>query len=261
MTLTPAQVTDLARLLDDAALAAQAVAQPSASMTLGLEDAYEVQGALLARRHDRGERPSGVKLGFTSRAKAAQMGVEGVILGRLTDVMAVPDGGVLDRGLLIHPRVEPEVAFLLGSDLVVGSGPDALAAAVTAVAPALEVIDSRYTDFRFALADVVADNTSAAAYVLGPWQDPRPLLDLDVRLEVDGEAVESGSTTAILGDPWTALAEAAALADRLGLHVGAGEVLLAGAATAAALLPERGVVTATVAGLGTVTLRIAREGV
>lgn len=257
MTASAQQIETLAQVLDDAARQARPVPQPSGSVTLDLASAYAVQAALLARRHARGETPAGVKLGFTSRAKAEQMGVHEVILGRLTEAMQVADGGVLDRSALIHPRVEPEVAFLLGAELVPGAEPDALAAAVASVASALEVIDSRYTDFRFSLGDVVADNTSAAAYVIGPWQHPCDLVDRDVRLEVDGELVDTGSTTAILGDPWNALAEAARMAGRLGLRLGAGDVLLAGAATAAAPLTGSGLVTGVVHGLAQVTVRVA----
>ena len=128
------------------------VPQLTAEPALDLAAAYAVQHAVSRAPVARGERPTGVKLGFTSRAKMVQMGVDEVIGGRLTDAMAVADGGVVDLGRLIHPRIEPEVAFRLGRDV----DPDervrvARVAAVDAVAPALEIIDSRYADFRFSL--------------------------------------------------------------------------------------------------------------
>ncbi|WP_408898021.1 2-keto-4-pentenoate hydratase [Nocardioides sp. R1-1] len=254
---------ELARVLDEATRTGEAVPQLSDGRALDLADAYAIQRAGIALREQRGERVAGAKLGFTSRAKAAQMGVSDVIIGTLTDTMAAT--GTLDLTRSIHPRVEPEVAFLLGSDVDPGA-PDAdLAAAVTHVAPALEVIDSRYRDFRFSLADVVADNTSASAYVVGEWvpvADVRARLDLaalPVVLHVDGVEAARGSTADILGDPWAALPALQRMAARHGQPLRRGGVLLAGAATAAVPLQAGVLVTATVAGLGAVDLATSGE--
>ncbi|MFH9725446.1 2-keto-4-pentenoate hydratase [Streptomyces sp. NPDC017254] len=237
-------ITALAAALDTAARDGR----PLAGGGSGLKDtgeAYAVQDALVARRLARGERITGFKLGFTSAAKMRQMGVSDLIHGRLTDRMEIPDGGRFDASGLIHPRVEPEVAFLLGDTLRPGGDP---LAAVAAVAPALEVIDSRYDGFRFSLPEVIADNTSAAGYAVGPWSAPGDLGNLGVLLELDGRLAETGSTAAILGHPLRALAAAARLAGALE----PGTVILAGAATAAVPLPPGTHVRATVAGLGSV---------
>jgi 2-oxo-3-hexenedioate decarboxylase len=236
---------DLAARLDQAALFGRAMAQPDLGSA---EDGYAVQADLVSRRLARGDTPAGVKLGFTSTAKMAQMGISEVIIGRLTRDAAVADGGVLDISGLIHPRVEPEVAFRIAG---------AEAPYVDAVAPAVEIIDSRYRDFRFSLGDVIADNTSAAAYVIGSWLplDRTGIGNRGVLLEIDGAVVETGSTAAILGDPMRAIGRALALAARLGIPVPAGSILLAGAATAAAPLAGGAHVRATVAGLGTAGFR------
>ncbi|WGX99042.1 2-keto-4-pentenoate hydratase [Nocardioides sp. L-11A] len=264
-----ARIEDLAARLDAAVRGGTAIPQLAAEAgqpALGLDDAYAVQRAGVVLRTARGELVSGAKLGFTSRAKAEQMGVSDVIIGVLTDAMAVPQGAELDLGRAIHPRVEPEIAFLLGGDVdpAVATA-DELAAAVTHVAPALEVIDSRYRDFRFSLADVVADNTSACAYALGAWvpvAEVRERLDLaalDVILTIDGADVAQGSTADILGDPWAALPAVHRMARRHGQALRRGGVLLAGAATAAVPLPAGVAVTAAIAGLGSVTLRTRGE--
>ena len=247
-----------AAALDTAQRTATAIGQPSADEQLTLDTAYATQHALIARRVARGERITGLKLGFTSQAKAQQMGVHDVILGTLTDAMRLDDGGEFDRRSAIHPRIEPEVAYLLGIDIDGTAADRPLSEVVAAVAPALEIIDSRYRDFRFSLSDVVADNTSAAEYVTGPWTpfDRAGALDNSaVRLEVDGRVSATGSTAAILGDPGRAIAAAARLAARHGFTLRAGTVLLAGAATAAVPLPDAGVVEATIAGLGRVSIR------
>ncbi|MFD5370619.1 2-keto-4-pentenoate hydratase [Streptomyces sp. NPDC127103] len=244
-------ITALAEALDTAAREGRPMAG-GGSGPKDTDEAYAVQEALVARRLARGERLTGFKLGFTSRAKMRQMGVSDLIHGRLTDRMAIPDGGRVDTSALIHPRVEPEVAFLLGDTLRPGGDP---MAAVAAVAPALEVIDSRYHGFRFSLPEVIADNTSAAGYAVGPWSAPGDLDNLGVLLELDGRLAETGSTAAILGSPLRALAAAARLAGALE----PGTVILAGAATAAVPLPPGTHVRATVAGLGTVHLTTGED--
>ncbi len=227
----------LAQTLFDAASQATAIPQLG---ELSLEDAYTVQRLVVDLRD---EPRTGVKLGFTSRAKAVQMGVSDLIIGQLTSGMAVAEGGTLDHSRFIHPRVEPEVAFLVSDGEVVG------------VAPALEIIDSRYQDFRFNLADVVADNTSAAAYVLGPWQQPGlDIGNLGVVLEVDGAVVQTGSTAAILGHPLRALAAADRLSQAFDIPAPSQSVILAGAATAAVPLPAGSFAEARITGLGRVTV-------
>ncbi|WP_432011860.1 2-keto-4-pentenoate hydratase [Streptomyces cucumeris] len=243
----------LADRLDTARTTRTAVPSLADTHRLDVDGAYAVQRALVARRRARGERLTGVKLGFTSEAKMAQMGVSEVIVGRLTDAMRVTDDGDLALGGLIHPKVEPEIAYRLGRDVDPGDPTDFLLAAVDAVAPALEVIDSRYRDFRFTYEDVIADNTSAAAYVLGPWSPPRDLRDLKVVL-TSGTQETTGSTSAILGDPARALRALRDICHRRVIPLRAGDVVLAGAATAAVPLTA-GTTRAEVEGLGAVTVR------
>lgn len=243
-------IDHLALTLDRAQQDAAPIDPPSATAPIGIAEAYATQHALLARRTDRGERIVGLKLGFTSAAKARQMSVADVILGALTDGMQVVDGGTIDSRACIHPRIEPEVAYLIGED-----------GRIEAAAPALEIIDSRYRAFRFDLGDVVADDTSAAAYAIGSWMRPESdLSNRAVRLEIDGRLVQTGSTAAILGDPARALAAASRLARTHGFALRAGMILLAGAATVAVPLPRRGVVEATVSGLGRVSIRTDEGG-
>ncbi|MFI7605605.1 2-keto-4-pentenoate hydratase [Micromonospora sp. NPDC049366] len=246
----------IAERLGEAADTATAIAQLAAETGLDADAAYAVQTALLQRRLARGERLVGLKMGLTSRAKMAQVGVNEVIWGRLTDAMRVPDGGSVDVGAYIHPRVEPEVAFLLDRLPEPGEPVGDFTDAVRAVAPAIELIDSRYADFTFSLPDVIADNTSAAAFVVGPWSPvPDGLENLGVLLEVDGRVAQVGSTAAILGDPRRALDEGIRLAGRHGVRLREGWVFLAGAATAAVPLRPGAHVRAVVEKLGTASLK------
>jgi 2-oxo-3-hexenedioate decarboxylase len=251
-------IADLVARLEDAARTASAIPQIAAAAGLDAEAAYAVQAALVERRLTRGERLVGLKMGLTSRAKMAQVGVNEVIWGRLTDGMRVPDGGLVDPANFIHPRVEPEVAFLLARDIEPAEPLKSFADAVRAVAPAIELIDSRYADFKFSLPDVVADNASAGAFVIGPWSPvPRGLDNLGVLLEVDGRVAQVGSTAAILGDPRRAFAEGVRLAGRHGVRLRDGWVFLAGAATAAVPLRLGMHVRAVVEKLGAASVRAA----
>ncbi|MEU0486748.1 hypothetical protein ABZ260_47245 [Streptosporangium sp. NPDC006013] len=124
----------------------------------GLGAAYQVQSELVAARVAEGERIIGVKLGLTSRAKQWRMGVAAPLTGWLTDGLLLDTGAPVPVERLIHPRVEPEIVFTLGRRLEdPGVTPASAMAAVRSVSAGLEVIDSRYRDFRFTLADVVAD--------------------------------------------------------------------------------------------------------
>ncbi|MEV6815990.1 fumarylacetoacetate hydrolase family protein [Micromonospora sp. NPDC051296] len=249
-------IAGIAATLGTAADTATAIPQLAAETGLDVDAAYAVQAALLQRRLDRGERLVGLKMGLTSKAKMTQVGVDEVIWGRLTDAMRVPDGGTVDVTDFIHPRVEPEVAFLLDRLPEPGEPVGDFTDAVRAVAPAIELIDSRYANFSFSLPDVVADNTSAAAFVVGPWSPvPDGLENLGVLLEVDGRLAQVGSTAAILGDPRRALDEGIRLAGRHGVRLREGWVFLAGAATAAVPLRPGAQVRAVVEKLGTASLK------
>ncbi|MDJ1130993.1 2-keto-4-pentenoate hydratase [Streptomyces iconiensis] len=248
------RIAALAATLDEAALTGRTVPKLTDSTELDVPGAYRVQRALIDRRVARGERLSGFKMGFTSRAKMAQMGVEDVIRGLLTDAMAVEDGGVLDVSGLAHPRIEPEIAFLIGEPLTGRVSPTGAARAVAGVAVAYEVLDSRYDGFSFTLPDVIADNASAAAFGFGDWL-PFDGLDVSTRgmvLEINGRTAAVGSSAAILGDPVRSLIAAARLAEEAGLPLQPGQVVLAGAATAAVPLPSGAHARVTAAGLGRV---------
>lgn len=255
ITMTRTQLERAALLLDDAQSGGQAIEQFGDG--LGLDSAYAVQHRLLELRVERGERATGRKLGFTSEAKMAQMGVSELIVGFLTNAMEIPDGGSLALKGLVHPRVEPEIVFRLRNSIGPESSVEEFLAAIDAVAPALEVIDSRYRDFRFSLPDVVADNTSACRYVIGTWQPFTPeLVGRAVALKVDGVAVAEGSTSDILGDPLRTLPRLLSMLVKHGFTLPAGSVVLAGAATAAVALISGTVVKATVEGMGTVSLTV-----
>ncbi len=249
----PRMLVELAAIADEAARTGTAIAQFTHSQTLTVEDAYTVQAESFNRRLDRGEQMVGIKMGLTSRAKMVQVGVNEVIWGRLSDAMRVVDGGEVSIGGYVHPRFEPEIAFLMGSPLSGKvSGAEAMAA-VAGVAAAGEIIDSRFENFSFALADVVADNSSSSGFVLGRWNDPSTSIqNLGMVLEEDGRPAQIGSSAAILGDPVRSLVEASRMAGEAGLVLQEGWIVLAGGATAAIPLQSGSSYRVVVESLGSV---------
>ena len=251
-------IEKIAKTLDEAVTTAKATKQISLRTKLSLADAYAVQSALVNHRFDRGERLIGVKMGLTSKAKALQMGVHDVIWGRLTDKMIVEDGGTLEFKKYVHPRIEPEIAFLLNRSLDWPVTAAQAEAAIEAVAPAMEIIDSRYKNFKFSLTDVVADNASSSGFVLGPWQSVNTdLSNLGMILEINGRPVQIGSSAAILGHPIRSLVSAVRLTSESGLRLEEGWIVMAGAATAAEELKPGMHVRNTVEKIGTVSLTVA----
>ncbi len=249
--------TEIAERLDDAAMQATAIKQVSQKNKISLADAYEIQEASLRRRCDRGERIIGIKMGFTSKAKMEQMGVNDLIWGRLTDKMQYQDGDSINVDQFIHPRAEPEIAFLLRYNMDKPITLEQAPGMVYGVAGAIEVIDSRYQNFKFSLEDVIADNCSSAAFVLGQWY--RPTMDmstLDMSLSVNGKIAHEGQSSAILGNPWQSLVDAVRLTLEYGQVLKEGMIVLAGAATPAVHIKSGDNIVAGVDQLGTVNLSV-----
>ena len=247
----------IAEVLDSAALNARAVSQISESRYLNLEEAYAVQSISLMRRYQRGEQRVGLKLGFTSKAKMKQMGIHDMIWGRLTDAMHYSDGADLRKSDYIHPRAEPEIAFRVAKKIDREVTLESAWEYIKSVAVAIEIIDSRYQNFKFSLEDVVADNCSSAGFVHGDWLPGNTeIRDLEMTLSAGGSPVHIGNSNAILGNPLESFTAAARLARENGEVLSEDDIILAGAATPAIYIEAGQTIEASAAGLGKVSLRI-----
>ncbi|MEE2760144.1 MAG: fumarylacetoacetate hydrolase family protein [Pseudomonadota bacterium] len=249
---------DIASVIDNAALKGEAIPQLSETAAFTLSEAYNIQEKSVRLRLERGERRVGIKVGFTSRAKMIQMGIDDMIWGRLTDGMLVEDGGEISFSEYVHPRVEPEVAYLLKDPLEGPVTTIQAMAAVEAIAPAIEIIDSRYKEFKFTVEDVVADNASSSGFVVGPWNCIEfDHSNLGMILEFDGRPTQIGSTAAILGNPARSLANASRMVAEYGERLEAGWIIMAGGATVAEELRPGTSVRNSVEHLGSVGFKVS----
>lgn len=225
---------------------------------LDLAGAYAVQRALIRRWTAAGDRVVGHKVGLTSAAMQTQLGVAVPDSGVLLDRMVLSDGAVLDPARLIAPRVETELAFVLDRPVRAGATREEAAAAITSVAVAVEVIDSRIADWRIAVQDTVADNASSAYAIVGwpvPVGEVGDLRTAGLVLRCNGEVVATGAGAAVLGDPVLALTWLAKQLGEQNEQLEPGQVVLPGAVHASIPLRPGDTVTATGTGLGSVWLR------
>jgi 2-oxo-3-hexenedioate decarboxylase len=251
----------IAEALDAAVTGRRALAAPFTDEhpDLGSDLAYDIQDLVVGARLHRGARIVGAKLGLTSRAKQERMNVDEPLYGWLTSDMVLPTGAAVDLGAFIHPRVEPEIAFLLGEEIEPPATVAGVLAATDLVFAALEIIDSRYDAFRFRHPDVVADNASCAGVVVGSVAVPAELAG-DLRLtgcvlRSGGEVVATAAGAAVLGHPAESVAWLINELDGRGRRLPAGSIVLSGGLTDAVPVSAGSFVSAELDGLGVVELR------
>ncbi|MFD0920567.1 2-keto-4-pentenoate hydratase [Saccharopolyspora rosea] len=228
---------------------------------LTIVDAYAIQQRQVETWRAQGREIRGHKVGLTSAPMRRQMKVDQPDFGHLLDGMFHLESTPIAADEFISPRVEPEIAFVLGKPL---RGPGVTVAeavsAVDFVLPAVEIIDSRIRDWRISLPDTIADNASSGGVVLG--SRPTPLSAVDLRLggcvlHRNGRIAATGAGGAALGSPLNALVWLANTVGELGVELHEGHVVLPGSITAAIPVSAGDAVTATFAGLGSVTATFA----
>lgn len=225
---------------------------PDASVATG----YAVQDLLTRARVEAGGRIVGRKIGLTSPAVQAQLGVDQPDFGVLYDDMACRQYEPISHDRLLQPRIEAEVAFVLAADLDGDVDVAAARAAVAEVVPALEIVDSRVAGWDITIVDTIADNASSGLYVLGEPTGPLGERDLTaVQMTMTGAGgtvVSTGSGAACLGDPVAALVWLARTAAALGAPLRAGDLVLSGALGPMVPVAPGAGFTAELSGLGTV---------
>jgi len=258
--LTKAQIDELATYCEDAELKQQEIIKVTDKYPeMTYRDAFDVQWEVRRRKVARGHKVVGMKMGLTSWAKMAQMGVEQPCYGYLADYFSVPEGGEIKMDELIHPKIEAEIAFVTKAPL---KGPgihigDVLRA-TDFIIPAVEVIDSRYKDFKFDLKSVIADNSSSSRFITGGRM--ARLEDVDVKnlgvvMEINGEIVATGAGAAVLGHPAASVAMLANMMGERGEEIPAGTFIMTGGITAAVTVNRGDSINIRYQDLGSITAK------
>jgi 2-keto-4-pentenoate hydratase len=226
--------------------------------------AYQVQKQMTEHWLTQGRRLVGAKIGLTNPAVQQVFGVFQPDFGVLFADMEVPEGDTVDLRRLIQPRVEAEIAFVLKEDLPHKETTSVeVIRAVDYLLPAIEIVDSRVSNWDISIVDTVADNASSGLYVLGTR--PAALRDVDLRLcgmvlEHAGEQVSVGAGAACLGNPLNAVTWLACTQARMGTPLRAGDVVLSGALGPMVTVTPGARYEARISGLGSVRVGFSKEG-
>lgn len=255
--MTPASLSEAATALREAARTREFIAPLRTTYPqIDIDCAYEIQRLNAEHRLSEGNRLVGCKIGLTAVTVQRQLGVDQPDYGMLFDDMSYGDGEVIPAQILTQPRIEAEVAFVIGRDLAMANpGHIDLLNAIDYALPALEIVGSRISNWDIRIADTIADNASSSAFVLGTR--PCKLADLDLRLcgmvlERRGEPVSVGAGAACLGNPLNAVTWLARKMSQLGRPLRAGDLVLSGALGPMVAVRPGDVFEARINGLGSV---------
>ena len=257
MTILTNKINEFANLLEEAEKTGVGILPlTSIDKNLTVNEAYQIQLNNIEKKMAKGQKIIGKKIGLTSKAMQKLLGVDEPDYGHLLDSMVIENGGNIPLNLVLQPKVEAEIAFILKKDL---KGPNTttldVLKATDYIVPALEIVDSRVQDWKIKLPDTIADNASSGFYVLGGKRTKIEDVNLELLgmvFEKNGEIVNTGVGAAALGNPATCVAW---LANRLAdfdITLKAGEVILSGALSAAVEAQAGETFTARFAHIGSV---------
>lgn len=253
-------VNELSMFLTSGRLEAKPVEQLSKTNKISRSEAYQIQELGIEARVDAGEKLVGLKMGLTSEAKRKQMNLDAPLYGELTDKMQVPNNGIFKMKGSIHPKIEPEIGFIISKELSGDVTREDVIAACSGVFASLEILDSRYTEFKyFSMEDVIADNSSSSHFVCGEIVssfNELNLKDLKMSMSVNGKVAHEGVSSAISGDPVLSVVQLVELLATRGRTLPEGSLVLAGAATPAVALEPGMNISLEVDGLPPVFVKV-----
>ncbi|HEV7205403.1 MAG TPA: fumarylacetoacetate hydrolase family protein [Jatrophihabitans sp.] len=228
--------------------------------SLGMADGYAVQAELTRLILAEGDTVVGYKVGLTSKPMQKMIGVDSPDYGPVLGTTVYRDGDAISASAFIQPKIEAEIVFVLGERLQ-GPGVTVLDAhrAVAGVAASMEIVDSRFADWRIKLADTVADLASNGAVAVAGRLVPLTGLDtrlVGMTLTRNGELVDTGAGAAALGDPLAVVAWLANTLGEVGIALEPGHLVMTGALHAAVPMTPGDVFRADFDRLGPVTVRV-----
>lgn len=251
--------SEIARNLKTAEKTCVAIGKISeANPQFEIKDAYKIQLINIEKEVSEGNYITGKKIGLTSEAVQNMLGVKQPDFGHLLKSMEVQDG-IVKIDTMLQPKVEGEIAFVLKDDI---SGPDItvkeVIEATDYVSAAIEIVDSRIENWKIGIIDTVADNASSGMYILGEKKiDPKKidLKAVEMNLFMNGELMNSGKGTAVLGDPVNCVVWLANTLFQYGVTLKKGDVILSGALSAMLVAQAGQEFKASFTELGDVTVR------
>jgi len=264
MGLTQNQLLEIADKLDKAEATCIPI-EPLVDSYAGMEekDAYQIQWMVASRALRAQRRLMGYKVGLTSLEAQKYFKVFEPDYGHLFDSMAVNEDSEIDLSKLIQPKIEGEIAFVLGRDLKgPGITPSQVIRAIEYVTTSFEVIDSRIKNWKITAKDTIADNGSSARYVLAGQKtklETVALPHLGMALYKNNEVAVTGSGAAVMGNPINAIVF---LANTLGKHDRAlleGQVILSGSIGGMVAMGPGDYFTVEIQKLGRATVRCRGE--
>ncbi len=249
-------------VLNQARISATPMAQISTQIQgFTRSDAYSIQENGVSFRQSKGEKFIGYKMGLTSEAKRKQMNLDSPLYGVLTDKMQVQKEFLLKGS--IHPKIEPEIAFLIRDSLSENPTREEVLGATEAVCACMEILDSRYQHFKyFSMEDVISDNSSSSHFVLGPWVRDFQKLDLKnrtMKMFVGDQLAQAGNSADISGDPVVSVIQLCQLLAERKHRVPKNSIVLAGAATIAVALEPGMKVRLEIPGLPNAQVSVKHE--
>ncbi len=230
---------------------------------LTMEDAYGIQLRNAARQLHHGARLVGYKIGLTSREAQKHFGVFEPDFGHLFENMCLPEDGECVLSELIQPKIEGEIAFVMGKEL---KGPGVTAfealAAVDSAMVCMEIVDSRIAGWKIKAIDTIADNGSSSRFVMSARRVSLRDLNLPLlgmAISKDGEVQSTGAGAAVMGNPLNAVAFLANELAKFDRGLLPGQVVLSGAISSMITMKAGEFYTCEMAKLGRVTLRAVGE--
>ncbi|MGC6517893.1 MAG: 2-keto-4-pentenoate hydratase [Candidatus Puniceispirillaceae bacterium] len=228
-----------------------------------LEAAYATQKAFNQMRLDAGQRLVGRKSGFTNPTAQAAMGVNTAVSGLLFDVMDVPHRGEIPANKVIAPKIEGEIAFIMGADLTGESLTMAeIMRAVDYITPAIEIVDARTANWDVTGIDTVSDNVSASHFTIGhniKLLDQFDVSEAKADIHVNGQSVATGTGANVLGSPLNSLCWLANQMLAQGTPIQEGDVILSGSLGPMIPVNKGDLVEVFIQGAGMVSVAFAAE--
>lgn len=226
-----------------------------------IDAAYRIQEINIVRREAAGAVRVGRKVGLTAPAVQQQFHVDEPDYGVLLNDMTLIDNGTVDFGSMIHPKIEAEIAFVLGKDIT-ATDLDTIRDSVAYVSASLEIVDCRIRNYDINIVDTIADNAAVAYYVLGTVALPLGDLDLpsiSMMLTCGDDVISEGKGADCMGDPILALQWLAQAAVAQGRPLLSGEIVLSGSLGPIAVMQPNKTHTAVFSGLGFVSITTTTE--